>query len=411
MGTTIAFEEAEARLYAAALPIEETERVDLAEARGRVLAERVAADRDHPPADRSAMDGFAVRSADLEAGPATLRVVAELRAGRPVGDVRVGPGEAVRIMTGAILPPGADAVVMVERSREARAAGTVAFDDRPPPGQHVRRRGEELTAGSPVLEPGVAIRAAETAALASVGRARVRVVRRPAVAVLATGDELLPVGGPPPAEHQIRNSNAPALLAQLAELGLAGEDLGVAADDERELGARLARGLEADCLLVTGGVSAGEYDRVARALEAAGVRTLFHGVAVKPGKPVLAGRRGRCLVVGLPGNPVSTFTMFAVLVAPALRRMAGLAAWRRVELRAALATDLASRPGRVTFHLAELAVVGGGLRARPTATAGSGDVLALARANGFVVTSPDSHGEPAGTELRAIPWALASAAA
>jgi molybdopterin molybdotransferase len=181
----------------------------------------------------------------------------------------------------------------------------------------------------------------------------------------------------------------------------------VALDEARALGERLAAGLACDALLVSGGVSAGEYDRVAEALERAGMRTLFHGVAVKPGKPILAGRCAGCLVVGLPGNPVSTFTMFAVLVAPALRRLAGLAAWRRSELRARLVRDLAARPGRLSFHLAELSVLDEGLVARPVAATGSGDVLALARANGFVVTSADSRGEPAGRELPAIPWSLA----
>jgi molybdopterin molybdotransferase len=378
-----------------------TEVVPLGRALGRVLAQAVVADRDFPPADRSAMDGFALRSADARSPGSRLRIVGEVRAGRPVGEVRVGPGEAARIMTGAVLPEGADCVVMVEKTAEDASGGTVRVDDVPGAGQHVRRRAGELARGDAVLEPGTLVRPAEIAALASVGTVAVPVFERPRAGVLSTGDEIVePDRMPEP--HEVRNSNAHALLAQLEETGVEGRYLGIARDEPGDLDRALADGLSADVLLVSGGVSAGKYDLVGAALAAAGVRELFHGVSIKPGKPLLAGRRGACLVVGCPGNPVSTFVVFAVLVAPALRKMAGRADWRNRFLAASLDEPLRAAAGRETYHLALLAAGAAGLTARPIPSSGSGDVLALARATGLVVTGAEGADLPAGAAVRVL---------
>jgi len=377
--------------------------VPLDRARGHVLSETVVADRDFPPTDRSAMDGFAVRASDVTEAGQQLELIGEVRAGQPVGSVVVGAGQAVRIMTGSIVPPGADAVVMVEYTAETNDGSRVRIDDVPKRGRHIRRRGEDLQRGGTTLEPGTPIDAPEIAALASVGKISVRVHRKPVVRVLSTGDEIV---GPQqtPAEHQTRNSNAYALVAQLAELGLVGSYLGIAGDELDDLDRRIADGLEADALLITGGVSAGKYDLVSNALTAAGMRLLFHKVAVKPGKPILAGRRDGCLVIGLPGNPVSTYTGFAVFVLPALRRLLGYRHWRNRPLLAKLAEPLTVRAGRETYVLARLDSTDDGLTARRVQHTGSGDILALARSNGFIVCPADGADHPAGTPVPVLPW-------
>jgi molybdopterin molybdotransferase len=344
------------------------------------------------------MDGYAVDTGDLPEPGGVLRVVGEMRAGRSPGDLRMGGGDTCRIFTGAVLPPGADAVVMVERTQEDGAAGTVRVDIRPEPGQHVRKQGSDLRAGETVLEPGVAIDPPEIAALASVGQTRLAVFERPTVHVLATGDEIVEPDRTP-REHQVRNSNAPTVLAQLRELGLSGHDLGVSGDSAEDLDRRIERGLAGQMLIVTGGVSVGRYDLVEERLRRAGMRLLFHGVRIKPGKPILAGRRGSCLVLGLPGNPVSTYVGFALFAAPALRRMLGHRRFENVRMNALLGGRLRCKPGRLTFHLARISVERGRPVARPVSTTGSGDVLALARANGLVVTEPDADELPGGSEV------------
>jgi molybdopterin molybdotransferase len=394
--------EALKRLCDEAAPLEVTE-VGLDEAHGRVLAEEVRADRDFPPTDRSAMDGFAIRTTDLGEERTLLNVVGEARAGGFAGGTRVEAGEAIRIMTGATVPPGADAVVRVEDTHEDRATGRVTIHHRPQVGEHVRCRGGDVEKGEVVLRPGRAIHAPEIAVLSSVGRTQPRVHRRPVVGVLTTGDEIVEPDRTP-LDHQLRNSNGPTLMAQLRELGLRGRRLGIASDDRAGLARMIEEGLSTDVLLITGGVSVGEYDLVGEVLAEAGMRLLFHKVAVKPGKPMLAGRCGDCLVVGLPGNPVSTYTGFAIFVAPALRRMMGYAEWRNLELSATLERPLRAGPKRQTYHLARVSSTPDGLTACPSRNTGSGDVLSLAGANGFVVTSVGCSGLAPGTLVPTLLW-------
>ncbi len=377
--------------------------VPLALALGRVLAETVVADRDFPPTDRSAMDGFAVRAADLPEPGGVLRLVGEVRAGRPAGELRVGEREAVRVLTGSVVPPGADAVVMQELAEESSDPRVVRIREKPDPAENIRRQGEELRRGEPVLEAGEVIGAAQVAALAAVGRAAVRVVRAPIVHVLSTGDEVVPLETEP-APHQVRNSNAWALLAQLAELGVEGVPLGIAPDEPDALEDLVARGLEGDLLLLTGGVSVGDYDLVADTLRRLGLRLLFHKVNMRPGKPILAGRAGRSLVLALPGNPVSAFVGFALFGAVAVRRMLGHRRFENLELNAVLAESLRRRPGRPGYALARAELQDGRVVVRPVQTTGSGDVLSLARANALVPTEPSPHALPAGEQVRAILW-------
>jgi molybdopterin molybdotransferase len=394
--------EALRRLIDEARPLDVVD-VDISAAHGRVLARPVFADRDFPPTDRSAMDGFAVRAQDLDKEGRVLMLVGEVPAGKSASTLRVDAGQAVRVMTGSEIPSGADAVVMVERTRTSADGRTVAFDDRVATGENVRRKGEDTKHGETAVEPGRALSAPEIAALSAVGCTRPMVHRAPVVAVLSTGDEVVEPHEVP-LDHQLRNSNAFGLLAQLRELGIEGRYLGIARDERDALKRHLEDGLASDLLLITGGVSAGAYDLVAESLSAAGMELLFHKVAVKPGKPMLAGRRGACLVVGLPGNPISTFTGFAIFVAPALRRMMGYAEWRNLELPATLDRPLAAGPKRQTYHLVRLSASREGLTARPVRSTGSGDVLSLVRANGFVVTSVGCGDLEAGQTVPALLW-------
>ncbi len=320
---------------------------------GLVLAEDVVSDVDMPPRDKSMMDGYAVRSADLPDGRGTLTVVEEITAGRTPAR-SLGPGQAARIMTGAPVPPGADAVVMVEHTRPLDG-GRVAIEDRPPAsGQHVMPRGRELHAGEVVLAAGTMLGPAALGLLATVGRTTARVVPAPRVTVIATGDELVEAGQTLRA-GQIRNSNGPMLMGMAARAGAELKYLGIARDEPGRLRQLITAGLNADVLILSGGVSAGTLDLVPGALRDAGVEEHFHRVAMKPGKPVFFGTRPPgSAVFGLPGNPVSSLVCFELFVRPALRRLGGHADPLLPPVRAALAEDFRHRSDRPTYHPAVL---------------------------------------------------------
>ncbi len=301
------------------------------------------------------------------------------------------------------MPPGADAVVMVEHTEEDREAGTVRVDGTSEPGRHVRPRASEMRRGETVVAAGQPVHAAEIAALASTGSTRVRVHRPPMVNVLSTGDEVVEPRRRP-APHQVRNSNAGMLLALLRDIGLRGIFLGNASDSQSELAEKLAQGIRGDVLLVTGGVSVGEYDLVGRALGDAGLELLFHKVAIKPGKPILAGKAGDCLVIGLPGNPVSVFTGFSVFVAPVLRRMMGYRQWDNQHVRARIERAFRCKPGRLTYHPARVVWRDGQYVGQRVASTGSGDVLSLARANAFLITTEETAEVRTGDQLAALLW-------
>jgi len=394
--------EAVRRLLDEAAPLEPVE-LPLDECSGRVLARTVFADRDFPSTDRSAMDGYAVRTADLPGPGVVLALVGELPAGRPAEGIEVGRGQAVRVFTGSVVPNGADAVVMKELAEEGPEPGTVRIRSIPAPGENIRRRAEELGKGQPVLEAGRPIGPAQIGALAAVGSERVVVFRPPRVFLLSTGDEVVPVSSEP-APHQVRNSNAHALAALLRELALEPILLGIAPDEQHSLEEKIRAGLSGDLLVVTGGMSVGETDLVASALAAQGMRLLFHKVNMRPGKPILAGRCGGSLVLGLPGNPVSAFVGFVLFGVPVLRRMLGYRQVENLALSATLAERLPRRPGRPGYALVHAFVEEGSLLVRPVRTAGSGDVLSLARANALVPTEPSPHALPEGSEVRAILW-------
>ncbi len=316
--------EALTRILGSVTPLRELERVPLEQAAGRVLAAELRSDVDLPPFDKSAMDGFAVRSADFaalgESGARELELVGESRAGAPF-EGRVSAGACVAIYTGAELPADCDAVVMVEQSEQR--GQRVLLRDRPSAGQHVCPRGQDLRTGQSVLAPGRRLRAVDLGVLAAVGCEPVPVVRRPRVAILTSGDELV-APSERPGVGQIREGNTLHLAAMARAAGAEIVARGVVRDDPEQLRAAFERALAScDVLLTTGGVSMGKYDLVGEALEACGVRGQFHRVAIKPGKPLWFGLKAELPVFALPGNPVSCLVNHELFVAPALRRIGG----------------------------------------------------------------------------------------
>lgn len=373
--------------------------VALADTLSRVLAEDVVSDLDLPPFDRAAMDGYALRARDVAGAPAALDVVGEVRAGQ-WPDLTVGRGQAVRIMTGAPVPPGADSVQQVEKTQpldEFRVTILSAVAA----GANLSPRGSEVRAGDVVLARGRVIDPAAIAVLASSGRARVRVARRPVVALLVTGDEIVEVSAIP-GPGQIRNSNGPAVAAQARLAGAEVRLLGVVPDRQDAIAEALRAGLAADVLVVSGGVSAGDYDLVEPALLELGATFLFTKVAVKPGAPLVFARRGEALVFGLPGNPVSAQVTFDLFVRPALLKMQGARVLERPRVAVELLGPVKNRSGRKSHVPARVRLEGGRLVARPVRSMGSGDLTAHARANALVVIEAERPQVAAGETAEAL---------
>ncbi len=374
----------------------EAETVGIEQALDRVLAQDIAAAGNVPPFASSAMDGYA-----LIAGPAGrhLAVVAESRAGAPI-DRHVNEGEAVRISTGAAVPPGANAVV---RQEDTVAAGdSVMVETEITPGHNIRGAGEDMRSGSAVLRAGARLGAAELGAAVAAGAGRLAVTRRPRVAVLPTGDELR-AGGEPLGPGQIHNSNGPMLSALAAHAGGAPESPRQLPDDAGATEQGLASALDrADVVIVSGGVSVGPHDHVKPALQRLGVAEHFWGVALQPGKPTWFGTRDGTLVFGLPGNPVSAVVTFSLFVAPALAALLGTAAPQPPDGSAILAADVKSNPGREQAVRVRLARADGTLSATPTGPQDSHMVTSLLGADALALIPPGDTPCPAGTRVELV---------
>ncbi len=370
-----------------------SEEVALEAAAGRVLAEEVPADRDYPPLARSLRDGYAVRASDV---PGRLRVIAEVRAGERFQGA-VGAGQAVEIMTGAPVPEGADAVVMLEHVR--REGDWVAVEGAVQPGQWINPQGSETRRGERLLEAGRRLGFAEIAMAATVGRARLRVYRRPRVAVLATGDEIVELPEQP-LDHQVRNSNAYSLAAQVRRAGGVAELLPPAPDRTEATRALIERGLQADLLLISGGVSAGKYDVVERALAELGAEFFFDRVLIQPGQPLVFGRVGGTFFFGLPGNPVSTMVTFELFARAALELLEGQREVLLPLLQARLAAPFRHKPGLTRFLPARLSPDGAELT--PIPWQGSSDVAAVVRGNAFLVAEADRESWQPGELMRVL---------
>jgi len=371
------------------------ESVALECAAGRVLAEEVPADRDFPALARSVRDGFAVRAQDV---PGTLRIIGEVRAGDRFAGV-VAAGQAVEIMTGAPVPRGADAVVMVEHVTRG-VDGTVSTDRAAGPGQFINPQGCEARAGETMLTPGKRLGFADIALLATVGKSTVAVCPKPRVALLATGDEIVPVTETP-REHQIRNSNVYSLAAQVTRAGGVPLILPVARDELDDTLSLVERGLQADLLLISGGVSAGKYDVVERALAETGAEFFFDRVLIQPGQPLVFGRSRDRFFFGLPGNPASTMVTFELFARAALELLGGQSHSELPFLLARLTRDFRHKTGLTRFLPAMLAWPGPEPQLTPIGWSGSGDVPALTRANAFLVADNERAEWKAG-ELMAV---------
>ncbi|HVE40198.1 MAG TPA: gephyrin-like molybdotransferase Glp [Planctomycetota bacterium] len=344
----------------------------LAAAVGKVLAEDCASDLDMPPFDKAMMDGYAVRSED--AGP--LKVIEEIPAGK-VPKSRVRSGTCAKIMTGAPVPAGADAVQQVEKTSREGDSVTLAAPVKP--GQNIAPRATDMRKGEVVLRAGHRIRPADIGALAAIGKTRVRAAKGPTCAVVATGDELVPPSRKP-GPGQIRNSNTASLRAQVEALGLECADLGIVPDDTKAIRAAIRKGLRHDLLILSGGVSAGSWDLVIPALQAEGIELKMHQVLIKPGRPFCFAPR----VFGLPGNPVSSFVIFEVFVRPYIGKLMG-ANLVRPRIRARLLGELPRKIDRVHYLPAKVWNEGSEYVAEPVPWQGSADLFALTKANGFVI--------------------------
>jgi molybdopterin molybdotransferase len=419
----VSFEEARRIVdeQAARLRPQGKELVGLLESAGRVLAEPIHADRDFPPFRRAARDGYAVRAADLATLPTTLPIVGEIRAGAPAESaaLTVQPGQAVSIMTGAPTPEGADAIVMVEHT--TAHDGRVEIRKSVRAGENIVATGSEAQRGERLLSPGIVLDHTGISVAASTGRVHLLVYARPKVAVLATGDEIVDIDVRP-GPHQIRNSNSYSLGAQIQAAGGEPILLPIAPDEPHRLRELLEEGLEADLLLIAGGVSMGKYDLVETILAELSAQFLFTGAKIQPGKPIVFGRWGAeesgagksaadtpvrqdspKYFFGLPGNPVSTMVTFDLFVRPVLGALCGAAPRPLIFLRARLKSEIQTRTGLKRFLPAVLC---GGFEQAEVELArwqGSGDIAATARANCYIVIPPDREKVAAGEWVPILP--------
>lgn len=371
------------------------EKVVLATATGRVLAEPVVADRDQPPFPRATRDGFACQLVDVGAG--AMRVVGQLRAGEPWTLGAIRPGEAVEIMTGAAVPPGADCVVMVEHTSASGGSVSLAGARELAAGENIVPAGAEARSGEVVVPAGRRMGVTEIAAAAACGGAELAVFRRPRVAILATGDELVEVAEKPLA-HQIRNSNSSSLAAQVRAAG--GEPVArpIVRDDKAATEKAIREALECDLILLTGGVSMGKFDFVEQALLALGAEFYFTGAKIQPGKPVVFGKLEDRYFLGLPGNPISTMVTFALFGAPLVRALGGEDDGGPHFRMARLEEAVQVKVGLTRFLPATVESSVKGARVRRIAWQGSGDLAAAAKANGFLVV-PETAEQMAAGEI------------
>ena len=381
------------------------ETVPLAQAFGRVLAADLTARRTQPPADMSAMDGYAVRAADVATVPATLKVIGEVPAGRPFGEA-IGPGEAARIFTGGVLPAGADAVVMQEDTQRDGDRVTVTYSVKP--GRHVRRAGIDFREGAVLLARARRLGARDLMTAAGMNHPTVPVHRKPKVALFGTGDELVLPGGTPRA-GEIIYSNGYGLCALAAEAGAEVMHGGIVRDRTGDIVAaiRAAQEFGADILVTTGGASVGEYDLVQQALAAEGMTLSFWKLALRPGKPMLHGRLGAMHVLGLPGNPVSSFVCSYLFLAPLIRRLSGLAEVAAQPEPAVLGRDLPENDQRADYLRATLARDDAGrLVATPLPVQDSSLMATLSRADCLVIREPHAPAAAAGSPCVILKLAL-----
>jgi len=368
---------------------------------GYILAEDIKAERDMPPFNKSAMDGYAVRSADLDLVPARLKCRGIIKAG---GQFRKGikKGECIKIMTGSPLPKGTDSVVMVEYTKKENN-NRVKILRALKKYENVCFKGEDVQRGSVVLKKGTLVRGPEVAIASGTGRKKVKVFKKPSAAILNTGDEIIEPGnklGP----ANIYNSNGPMLLSLLNALGIETNYLGIAGDTKEKLKKAVRQGLKSDIFLLSGGVSAGDYDLAPDILKSCGVKRVFHKVSIKPGKPVFFGTKQDRLIFGVPGNPVSTYLVFLLLIKPTIEKMSGRQAGLFIR-RGRLMQDFKQRPGRKHFVPAKAVDKAGKLCVFPVkGYHGSADMASVSRANAFMIIDGRFSFLKKGSRVEVVEW-------
>ncbi len=391
--------EAKARILAGVAPVE-AERLPLSEAAGRILAEEVRANRDQPPFAASAMDGYAVRAGDVRETPVTLRVIGEAPAGHAL-ERAIGPGEAARIFTGGPLPEGADCVIRQEHAE--RRGDEVIILTGAPRGRYVREKGLDFSDGETLLRPGTKLGARQITLAASMNHPSLMVRRRPLIAILAAGDELV-LPGETPRKDQIIASNSFGLAAFVKAHGGEALDLGLAPDRTDEIAAAIERGRSADVLVTIGGASVGDHDHVREAFAAAGVELDFWRIAMRPGKPLIFARRGRQRILGLPGNPVSSMVCALIFLRPLMAALLGVGEETRT-ITASLGADLPAAGERQDHLRCRLKrdEATGELIALPWPRQDSAMMRAFTEADGLILRRPFAPAAKAGTQVEVIP--------
>jgi molybdopterin molybdotransferase len=368
------------------------ERVHLLEAAGRILYEDIRSDINIPPFDNSAMDGYAVRSTDTKGSTATtpvpFMVAGEIQAGGGLKDRILAKGTAIRIMTGAPVPEGADAVIPVEFTVEDGHQGRMLAYKELKTHENIRCAGEDVTAGQIVLKRGDALKSADIGLLAALNKKEISIFKKPAVAIISTGDEIVEVGEEMDS-GKIRNTNAYTLIAEVRKYNGDPRYLGIARDTLTTTREKFEEALQADVVISTGGVSMGKYDLVKQVLEELGVDVKIEKIRMKPGKPMIFGVRGRTLYFGLPGNPVSTMVSFIEFVRPVLLRLGGARLIDKPEIRAKLEHDIRKSSERKEFIRARFSIIDGSFHVTATGPQGSGILRSMSLANCLIVIPED----------------------
>jgi molybdopterin molybdotransferase len=378
------------------------EKIPIEESAGRILKEDIYSKIDMPPFDKSAMDGYAVNSADVKKIPVKLKCAGLIQAGENF-EKKLQRGQCVKIMTGAPMPAQADSVVMVENT--LCRGGYVEILSGVKKRENVCSRGEDVKRGQKVIEKNMMIYPAHTAILAGCGRSFVKVAAKPKVAVLNTGGEIVPPGEKL-GKNKIYNSNGPMLMSLLKSDNIQTQSLGIAKDDISELKTVVKKGLDADMLLISGGVSMGDYDLIPGVLKSLGIKKVFHKVNIKPGKPLLFAVRNKTLIFGIPGNPVSNFLAYQIFIRLALAKLSGGKPGPAPFEEGILKTALAHNPGRKHFVLVKISKKKSGYYLTPVESHGSADILALSKADGFMIVDTDTPVVNAGAEMRFLTWKI-----
>ena len=396
----ITFETALEKILHNTLPLG-AETIRIERAVGRVLREDVHSVIDMPPFDKSAVDGYAVKSADLRKAPQTLRCIGRVQAG-DVFKGKAGLGQCVKIMTGAPLPAGTDSVVMVEDTAEA--VGLVKFSKAAGKSDNICLRGEDIKKGCKILARGTVISVSHIAVLAAVGRSLVKTGAMPKVALINTGGEIVPPGAKL-GKNRIYNSNGPMLCAMLKSDSISAAPV-IVKDDAKKLKAAFAKALKSDMVLISGGVSMGDYDLVPAVLKSLGVREIFHKVRVKPGKPLFFGRKGETVVFGIPGNPVSNFLTYLAFIRPAILKMSGRRVYSPEFKMGVSAGRFDPNTPRKAFVLSKVKAICTQYALAEVSNNGSADILALSRADGFTVVD-EGKALKKNEKVRFISWKAA----